>query len=125
MLKGDRRCEKCGRVIFSYTKVQINFKNYTMQCPHCRNWLKLETPKPIKQICVENKRERSKTCAYSKAEAKHQSRLKKLRSTIEGNYRITNTTLIEKLGVSKATFYNKYKDEAERLRKHYKSIALF
>lgn len=125
MLKGDRRCEECGRLIFSYTKVQVNFGKRQFQCPFCRQWLKLEIPKVPENLMSAAKRERAKIGSYSKAEEKHQLRLKKLRRAIEGNYRITNTKLIEKLGVSKATFYNKYSKEAERLKEQYKNMALF
>lgn len=125
MLKGDRRCEVCGRVIFSYTKVTVNFKDFKMKCPFCNSWLQLEIPNRIKKIEDEIKRVRAKTGSYSKSVKKHNDNFKKLENLIEGNYKLSNDDLIDRLKISRSTFYSKYREEADRLRGHYKSIALF
>ena len=41
MLEGDKRCNGCGRLIFSYTKVRVDMKKWEYQCPYCRKWEKL------------------------------------------------------------------------------------
>ncbi len=45
MLKGDRVCKSCGRLIFSYTKRKVDFDKWKYKCPHCGAWQDMDKSK--------------------------------------------------------------------------------
>ena len=68
---------------------------------------------------------RKKVGTYKKPNKDQEKKFKLLDDVIRGYYKIDNKLLIEKLDVSKTTFYRKYKVKADELKKYYSSMALF
>lgn len=85
--------------------------------------LKAEDVK-IKNKLLKVKRER-KSNVYKKCERIKKENFEKLEEIIRGNFNLTNEEIFQKLGISKATFYDIYASEARRLKKIYKSQSLF
>lgn len=62
---------------------------------------------------------------YKKPEKDRKAKLKRLNEVIKGCRDIPIATLLEKLEISRATYYRSYHSKAIELRKHYSKIALF
>ena len=70
-------------------------------------------------------RKRISGIKYKRSQEKYKLRVKQLEELIKINYRLKNTELYKKLGISETEFYRTYAESAREVKKYYKSIALF
>lgn len=79
----------------------------------------------LKMKLLKTKRAREQVGQYKKSLDEKKKNFDKLEEIIRANYRISNLKLIEKLEISKATFYRVYSKRAKELKRKYKSQSLF
>lgn len=70
-------------------------------------------------------KERKSGITYKKATRKRKKKMAELERLCRVNYKIENSILIERLGISKTEFYRNYKKKADELRKINSQESLF
>lgn len=70
-------------------------------------------------------KERKSGITYKKATRKRKKKMAELERLCRVNYKIENSILIERLGISKTEFYRNYKKKAGELRKINSQESLF
>lgn len=119
-------CPCCNKLIPSNTSilgvVEDNYLN--INCPICFKSFILKD-KIIEAVVLPISKKRPKLIKYTKVNKKKELLLKQLESLIYNNFNLTNKELIDKLNISKASFYKNYSSLAKDLREKYKSQSLF